>query len=95
MTASAHDEPAPPIAVPDATPDDAERALALRARIDVLLREHRDIKARVVEYQRRRWLSAGEELEMKTLQRLKLQKKDRIAALEGELVTLERTLRLD
>jgi len=67
----------------------------LRMRLDALLREHADIKARVVDYQKRRWLSDGEQLELKTLQRLKLQKKDAITAVEAELTTIELTFQLD
>jgi len=77
------------------TTGQAQRAAEIRARLDALLREHAEVKARVAEYQRRRWLSAGEGLELKTLQRLKLQKKDAIAALETELTTLERTFEFD
>jgi len=69
-----------------------ERTRQLREKIDLLLREHGDIKARVVEYQRRKWLSPGEELEMRTLQRLKLRKKDQIAVVERELTLLETTI---
>jgi len=67
----------------------------LRMRLDALLREHGDIKARVADYQKRRWLSDGEQLELKTLQRLKLQKKDAITAVETELTTIELTFQLD
>lgn len=77
------------------TTSQAQRAAAIRSRLDALLREHAEVKARVAEYQRRRWLSAGETLELKTLQRLKLQKKDAIVALETELTTIERTIELD
>ena len=76
------------------TTNQAQRAANLRARLDGLLREHAEVKARVAEYQRRRWLSAGETLELKTLQRLKLQKKDAIVALEAELMTLEPSIGL-
>ncbi|MBM4279857.1 MAG: DUF465 domain-containing protein [Deltaproteobacteria bacterium] len=62
---------------------------SLRHRLDVLLREHAEVKARVAEYQQRRWLSPGEQLELRTLQRLKLKKKDAIAALEKDLTLLE------
>jgi hypothetical protein len=72
-----------------------QRAAEIRQRLDALLREHAEVKARVAEYQRRRWLSAGEALELKTLQRLKLQKKDAITALEAELTTIERTFEFD
>jgi hypothetical protein len=68
---------------------------ALRHRLDVLLREHGEVKARVSEYQRRRWLSPGEELELRALQRLKLQKKDAIAAAERELTQLETQFRFE
>ncbi len=74
---------------------DVDRSRELRTRLDALLREHAEIKARVLEYQGRRWLSAGETLEIKTLQRLKLHKKDAIVAVEAELTRLETTLTLD
>jgi hypothetical protein len=64
-------------------------ALAIRQRLELLGREHAEVKARVMEYQRRRWLSSGEAIELKALQRLKLHKKDAIAALESELASLE------
>lgn len=72
-----------------------DKTRQLRQRLDTLLREHGDIKERVGEYQRRRWLSPGEELELRTLQRLKLRKKDEITVVERELTALETTLRLD
>jgi uncharacterized protein YdcH (DUF465 family) len=68
---------------------------AMRHRLDGLLREHAEVKARVAEYQQRRWLSPGEELEMRTLQRLKLRKKDEIAAIEKALTRVETELRFD
>lgn len=71
---------------------DDEKTRLLRQRIDGLLREHGDIKLRVAEYQRRKWLSPGEELELRTLQRLKLRKKDEIAVVERELTVLETTI---
>ncbi len=73
----------------------ATSSMALRQRLDALLREHAEVKARVIEYQRRKWLSTGEQLELKTLQRLKLQKKDAITSLEAELSIHERTFQLD
>jgi hypothetical protein len=73
----------------------ATSSMALRQRLDALLREHAEVKARVAEYQRRKWLSTGEQLELKTLQRLKLQKKDAITSLEAELSIQERTFQLD
>lgn len=74
------------------TVDADDETRGLRAQLDALLREHADIKARVAEYQRRRWLSPGEELELRTLQRLKLRKKDAIAAAERALTLKETTL---
>jgi hypothetical protein len=74
---------------------EGDAVIALRTRLDELLREHGEVKARVSEYQRRRWLSPGEELELRTLQRLKLRKKDAIAAAERELAKLETELRFD
>jgi hypothetical protein len=70
------------------SPNDAV-ALTMRRRLELLCREHAEVKARVLAYQRRRWLSRGEAIELKTLQRLKLHKKDAIASLESELAILE------
>jgi hypothetical protein len=92
------DDRAAPAAAPapgTASTNDAATVAALRHRLDTLLREHGEVKARVTEYQRRRWLSPGEELELRTLQRLKLQKKDAIAAAERDLTRLETELRFD
>ena len=72
-----------------------DKTRALREQLDKLLREHADVKERVGEYQRRLWLSPGEELELRTLQRLKLRKKDAVAAVERELTALETTMKLD
>ncbi|HEY1099349.1 MAG TPA: hypothetical protein VGF99_10480 [Myxococcota bacterium] len=82
--------PPSPLSLP--TPPDTS---ALRTRLDALLREHAAIKARVADFQKRLWLSAGEQLELKTLQRLKLQKKDAITAVEAELTAAELTFLLD
>ena len=75
------------------TPD--RDVTSMRHRLDVLLREHAEVKARVAEYQQRRWLSTGEQLELRTLQRLKLRKKDEIALIEKELTRIETELRFD
>ena len=83
---------APTLFPSDPTPPDTR---ALRTRLDALLREHSGIKARVADFQKRKWLSTGEQLELKTLQRLKLQKKDGIAAVEAELTAAELTFHLD
>ena len=68
---------------------------ALRTHLDKLMREHSAIKEQVADYQRRLWLSPGEELELRTLQRLKLHKKDAIALVERDLTTIETSLKLD
>ena len=65
--------------------DTAQQAKALESRMHVLVREHADAAARVEAYGRRRHLTPGEELELKMYRRLKLMKKDQIAALEREL----------
>jgi hypothetical protein len=66
-----------------------EQVAELRRALGLLIDEHASLKARVADYQRRRWLSLGEELELKTLQRLKLRKKDRMVELQNELQALE------
>lgn len=47
-------------------------------------REHRELKARLSELNSRLYLSPEEEVERKTIQKLKLAKKDRLAALEAQ-----------
>jgi hypothetical protein len=70
--------------------DDIGDDIAERRRVlSLLIDEHASLKARVADYQRRRWLSLGEELELKTLQRLKLRKKDRMVELQTELQLIE------
>lgn len=71
----------------------------LRAKLRTLQHRHRqtvneysELKERVQEYAQRRWMSAGEELEKRALQRAKLQRKDALAQLQRELDVLERTL---
>jgi flagella basal body P-ring formation protein FlgA len=66
-----------------------ENVRVLRTRLHNLAREHGELKTRVAEYASRRYLSPGEELEMKALQRLKLMKKDSIVVVERALATLE------
>lgn len=51
------------------------------AEADRLRREHSELKARLSELNSRLYLSPQEQIERKTLQKLKLAKKDRIAAL--------------
>lgn len=55
--------------------------LAVQAEAERLRREHSELKARLSELNSRLYLSPAEELERKTLQKLKLAKKDRLAAL--------------
>lgn len=56
-----------------------------RAEHERLRREHGELDARLDDLKRRVYLSAAEEVEKKTLQKLKLAKKDRMAELEAML----------
>lgn len=58
---------------------------AIRETIEKLKQEHADLKRRVKELHARPYLSPEEQLEAKTLQKMKLLKKDAIAALEAKL----------
>jgi len=60
------------------TSNDQAAAQAEWARLD---REHRALKARLSELNSRLYLSPEEEVERKTMQKLKLAKKDRLAEL--------------
>ena len=53
----------------------------LRARIGVLRTEHQALKERLTSMRGHRFLTPEEELEKRTLQKLKLMKKDALAAL--------------
>jgi len=53
--------------------------------IEKLKGEHADLKKRVQELYERPYLSPEEQMEAKTLQKMKLLKKDAIAALEAKL----------
>ncbi len=53
----------------------------VRFEIERLHREHNELKARLSELNSRVYLSPEEEVERKTIQKLKLQKKDRLALL--------------
>ncbi|MBN2357864.1 MAG: DUF465 domain-containing protein [Deltaproteobacteria bacterium] len=53
--------------------------------IEKLKAEHADLKKRVQELYGRPYLSPEEQVEAKTLQKMKLLKKDAIAALEAKL----------
>jgi uncharacterized protein len=55
--------------------------LAIQGEAERLRREHSELKARLSELNSRLYLSPAEELERKQLQKLKLAKKDRLAAL--------------
>jgi hypothetical protein len=55
--------------------------VGIQAEAERLRREHSELKARLVELNSRLYLSPAEELEKKQLQKLKLAKKDRLAAL--------------
>jgi hypothetical protein len=67
--------------------NDITRA-AIHDELRSLVAEHASLKTRVVDYQSRRWLSPGEELELRSLQRLKLRRKDRITILESLLASM-------
>ena len=54
---------------------------AVHAEAERLRREHSELKARLSELNSRLYLSPAEEFERKQLQKLKLAKKDRLAAL--------------
>jgi hypothetical protein len=58
----------------------------IQENIDKLKHEHAELKRKVKELHARPYLSPEEQLEAKTLQKMKLLKKDAIAALEAKLV---------
>jgi uncharacterized protein YdcH (DUF465 family) len=62
-----------------------EALLELRRNLQILIDEHAALKARVAAYQQRRWLGPGEEMELRTLQRLKLRRKDQMVELQQQL----------
>ncbi len=51
--------------------------------LERLRKEHRQLDDMILDFERRRYLTADEETEMKRLKRLKLHKKDEIAAMAG------------
>jgi uncharacterized protein len=55
--------------------------IGIQSEAERLRREHSELKARLSELNSRLYLSPAEELERKQLQKLKLAKKDRLAAL--------------
>ncbi len=60
------------------------RTLDAEAEIFRLRREHRELKARLSELNSRLHLTVDEEIERKTIQKLKLLKKDQLFALESQ-----------
>jgi hypothetical protein len=66
--------------------NDGETQNSLRHRARILAKEHAEAKERVREYQTRKFLNVGEQLELRALQRIKLMKKDALAAVERELL---------
>lgn len=68
------------------------RLRALRAAHHQLAREYAEVKIRVEQLAGRRYLAPGEELECKSMQRLKLHKKDALVRVTRELETIERAL---
>lgn len=54
---------------------------AFQSEADRLRREHNELKARLSELNSRLYLNPTEEMERRTIQKLKLAKKDRIASL--------------
>jgi hypothetical protein len=58
----------------------------LGARIELLSHEHQSLKERLVSMRGQRFLTPEEQLEKKTLQKLKLMKKDALAALVAHTV---------
>ena len=63
------------------TEDSSKDFIAVQSEADRLKREHSELKARLSELNSRLYLSPQEELERKQLQKLKLAKKDALAAL--------------
>lgn len=68
------------------TVDESER---IRNQIDTLRSEHRQLKQALGQFESRLWLSNEEQVERKNLQKLKLLKKDQIAALSMKLRALD------
>ncbi|MCP4503703.1 MAG: hypothetical protein GY822_27560 [Deltaproteobacteria bacterium] len=57
-----------------------------------LAKEYQGVKERVRDFTNRRFLNQGETLECRTLQRVKLHKKDALQKLEGDLRLLDKAL---
>lgn len=69
-----------------------DKLRTLQHRHHALLREYSEVKARVHEYNARRHMTPGEEMERKTLQRIKLYKKDALSACRRSIDSLEAQL---
>ncbi len=69
-----------------------EKLRNLQHRHHTLLREYSEVKERVREYNTRRHITPGEEMERKTLQRVKLYKKDALTACKRSIDSLEAEL---
>ena len=53
-----------------------------------LFKEYQDAKAKVKSYQKQRFMTPGESVEQRTLQRLKLYKKDQLQKLETKMAEM-------
>ena len=53
-----------------------------------LFKEYQDVKNKVKAYQKQRFLTPGETVEQRTLQRLKLYKKDQLQRLESKMAEM-------
>jgi hypothetical protein len=53
-----------------------------------LFKEYQDAKEKVKSYQKQRFMTPGESVEQRTLQRLKLYKKDQLLKLESKMVEM-------
>lgn len=69
-----------------------QRRRQLEERQRMLAKEVRELKERVKGFTERRFLNSGEELECRTLQRVKLFKKDQLQALEKDLRGIDSAL---
>lgn len=61
--------------------DDSDPHSDLRARIELLKQEHQSLKAQLIELRDHSYLNAEEQIEFRTLQKMKLLKKDSLAML--------------
>lgn len=53
-----------------------------------LFKEYQDAKEKVKSYQKQRFMTPGESVEQRTLQRLKLYKKDQLIKLESKMAEM-------